>query len=86
MLAVSRSYTGVFGVKLMRAGNVQGIDIAVGCQVLDGLVCRRIEIPFELPAGLFTRITGAYQLDAAIGQEGRQHEGECPAQTDHPQT
>ena len=76
MLAMGSGNAGVLCMELVRAGDVDGVNVLQRGQRLQLSKHRRIEVPGELRTRRLTRITCAGQLHPRVAQEGGQHQRE----------
>ena len=86
VLTGSRGDPYVLGMELMRGRDVDRFDRVIVAQRLDRVVCASAEIRLELTARFGTRVRSARQLDAFVGDEGRQHQRERAAEADDTET
>ncbi len=90
VLAASRGKPDMLEMQLVRRGDVDRLDRVIGAKRLHAIIgprrqIRRREVPFELPAGLTSRVGRSDEPDQGMMCEGRQHQHEGSAKPDDTQ-
>ena len=80
MLAVCRGEPRVLGMVLMRARDIDDLDLRVGAERVDGFVGRATEVRLETLPRLRPRIGGGDHGDPWVLLQRRQHDGEGAAE------
>ena len=83
MLAGARRQDRQFGMRLVRRGDIDHLDLGVGAERLGRLVRAAAELRREGRPGLGPRVGGGHHAAARIGPQGWAREIEPPAEADH---